>query len=322
MSRYEQIKLKDARLVKLKSRASKVNLDMMAGICQSGVDFKTWFESLPDVLAVKDLRLVVDRISDSVINKRQVILGMGAHPIKVGLSPIIIELIKRHIITGISMNGAGIIHDTEMAMVGHTSEDVERELKDGSFGMVKETGEFLNSSIKMGADEGLGLGEAVGRAISKSSFPYRDMSILSTAYERSVPVTVHAAIGTDIIHCHPSSDGASLGKCSHLDFRIFARLVSQLEGGVFLNLGSAVIIPEVFLKALSISRNLGYNVKNFTTVNMDFIKHYRPMMNIIKRPTSQGGQGIMLVGHHEIMFPLLAMAVLETLKEKKIKEGE
>ncbi len=322
MKKSEPLSFKEARLVRLKERKSKIKVDMMAGVCVPGVDFKSWFGSLPDVLAVKDLRTVVDRISDAVIHQRQVILGMGAHPIKVGLSPIIIELLGRGIITGISMNGAGIIHDTEMAMAGHTSEDVEKELEDGSFGMVEDTGSFLNNAIKRGAEQGLGLGEAVGRAISDGDFPYKHISILAQAYEKGVPVTVHVAIGTDIIHCHPSSDGSSIGKCSHLDFRIFAGLISSLEGGVFINLGSAVIIPEVFLKALSISRNLGYNIKNFTTVNMDFIKHYRPMMNVIKRPTSGGGDGFALVGHHEIMFPLLAMAVIERLKEKDTRKGE
>jgi len=212
------------------------------------------------------------------------------------------------------MNGAGIIHDTELAMVGHTSEDVEVQLGAGRFGMAEETGRFLNEAIVEGAKKDWGLGKAVGAMLVQKRFPYNHCSLLARAFDLQIPLTVHVAIGTDIIHCHPSVDGASIGKTSHMDFRIFAGLISRLERGVFINLGSAVILPEVFLKALSLVRNIGHHVQSFTTVNMDFIQHYRPMNNVVHRPTRHGGQGYSLVGHHEIMFPLLAAAVIEGME--------
>jgi hypothetical protein len=198
-------------------------------------------------------------------------------------------------------------------MVGATSEDVDTELHQGRFGMAKETGEFLNEAIREGARKGEGLGYSVGRSILKESFPYADYSIVAGAIRMGIPVTVHVAIGTDIIHFHPAADGAAIGKASHLDFRIFASMVSQLEGGVYINLGSAVVLPEVFLKALTLVKNLGFTVEKFTTVDMDFIRHYRPMKNVVQRPTLQGGEGFSLTGHHEIMFPLLAAALIENL---------
>jgi hypothetical protein len=215
------------------------------------------------------------------------------------------------------MNGACIIHDAELAMAGKTSEDVAAEIGAGRFGMAEETGRFLNEAISEGAEKDLGLGESVGGMLIREDFPFNRYSLLARAYELDIPVTVHVAMGTDIIHFHPSADGASIGKTSHNDFRIFSGLVSELEGGVFINLGSAVIMPEVFLKALSLVRNLGHEVKDFTTVNMDFIQHYRPMTNVVHRPTMDGGKGFSLTGHHEIMFPLLAAAVIEGLDEKQ-----
>jgi len=241
---------------------------------------------------------------------------MGAHPVKVGLNPIIVDLLERKIISGLAMNGAGIIHDAEVAMVGHTSEDVAAEIGEGRFGTTDETGKLLNRAIRDGAKQDRGLGESVGAALVNADFPYNRYSLLAKAYELDIPVTVHVAIGTDVIHFHPDVDGASVGSTSHHDFRLFARLVSMLEGGVFINLGSAVIIPEVFLKALSLVRNLGHRVRGFTTVNMDFIRQYRPTTNVVQRPTMDGGKGYDLVGHHEIMFPLLAAAVIEGLNQK------
>jgi hypothetical protein len=241
---------------------------------------------------------------------------MGAHAVKVGLNPVIIDLMKRGIVTGLAMNGAGIIHDAELAMVGHTSEDVAAHLGEGTFGMAEETGKFLNAAIKWGAEEGVGLGRAVGASLVKEGFTFNHYSLLARAFELEIPLTVHVAIGTDIIHFHPSVDGAAIGKTSHMDFRLFAGMVSGLENGVFINLGSAVIMPEVFLKALSLVRNLGHPLKKLTTVNMDFNRHYRPMTNVVQRPTLEGGEGYALVGHHEIMFPLLAAAVIDGIKEK------
>jgi len=270
---------------------------------------------LPKILAGNDFQEIVDRIVRAAAAGKTIILGMGAHVIKVGLNPIIIDLLDRKIISGVAMNGAGIIHDAEVAMVGHTSEDVAAEIGKGGFGMADETGKFLNRAISEGAKQGKGLGESVGAMLVKEAFPYNQYSLLARAYELNIPVTVHVAIGTDTIHFHPDVDGASIGRTTHLDFRIFARLVSMLEGGVFINLGSAVIMPEVFLKALSLVRNLGHGVRDFTTVNMDFIRQYRPITNVVYRPTLDGGKGYDLVGHHEIMFPLLAAAVIEGLNQ-------
>jgi hypothetical protein len=243
-----------------------------------------------------------------------ILLAMGAHAIKVGLSPHIIDLMERGLVRGLAMNGACVIHDTEVAMVGHTSEDVAARLGEGQFGMADEPARLINEAIQEGARSDTGLGAAVGARLAKEQLPHHAMSLLARAHDLGVPVTVHVAIGTDTIHFHPSADGASLGKTSHRDFRLFSTLVSKLEGGVFINLGSAVILPEVFLKALSLVRNLGHDVKRFTTLNMDFIRHYRPMTNVVSRPTLEGGEGYSLVGHHEIMFPLLAAAVIERLE--------
>jgi hypothetical protein len=239
---------------------------------------------------------------------------MGAHPLKVGLSPILIDLLKRDLITGLALNGAVIIHDTEIAMVGRTSEEVDQVLGSGQFGMARETAEFLNDATTWGAQEGLGLGEAVARRLNQSDFPYRNLSLLAAAATKEVPVTVHVAVGTDIVHLHPSLDPAALGKTTHLDFRLFAAQVSRLAGGVYLNLGSAVIMPEVFLKALTLARNLGHRVEPLTTVNLDFIQHYRPLTNVVQRPTAGVGQGYALTGHHEILVPLLAALVVEYLE--------
>jgi hypothetical protein len=274
----------------------------------------SWLSSLPRILAGNDFRAVVDRLARAARNRKMILLAMGAHPIKVGLSPHIIDLMERGIVRGLAMNGACVIHDTEVAMVGHTSEDVEARLGEGQFGMADEPARLINETIREGARSDKGLGEAVGARLSKEKFPHHGLSLLARAHDLGVPVSVHVAIGTDTIHFHPSADGASLGKASHRDFRLFATLVSRLEEGVFINLGSAVILPEVFLKALSLVRNLGHDVKRFTTLNMDFIRHYRPMANVVSRPTMEGGEGYSLVGHHEIMFPLLAAAVIERLE--------
>jgi hypothetical protein len=223
---------------------------------------------------------------------------------------------RQGLLTGLALNGAGIVHDAEVAMVGCTSEDVEQELGCGRFGMARETAEFLNGAIAWGAREGLGLGEAVGRKLLAAAFPHQDLSVLATAAELELPLTVHVAVGTDIIHIHPSVDPEALGAATHRDFRLFAALVSRLRGGVFLNLGSAVIIPEVFLKALTVARNLGYPVAPLTTVNLDFMQHYRPLTNVVRRPTAGGGRGYALTGHHELLLPLLAALVQEEMEEK------
>jgi len=316
MAEFDPISLDKVKTYPLKKRASKVAIDDFGKPWQTSGDLRLWIRSLPKVLAGNDFRKVVNNVVLAAHRGKTIILAMGAHAIKVGLNPIILDLLERGIINGLAMNGAGIIHDTELAMVGHTSEDVSAQLGGGKFGMAEETGRFLNEAIIEGAERGYGLGKAVGAMLINKKLPHNRCSLLARAYELDVPLTVHAAIGTDTIHFHPGVDGASIGKTSHLDFRIFASLVSKLEGGVFINLGSAVIMPEVFLKAFSLVRNLGHDFKKFTTVNMDFIQHYRPMTNVVHRPTLDGGEGYSLVGHHEIMFPLLAAAVIEGLEEK------
>jgi hypothetical protein len=299
----------------LKARKSKVRFDDFAKPWTRGGALERWIKSLPRILAANDFRKVVDHLVQAAQGKKMIILGMGAHPIKVGLNPVIIDLLERGIVKAMAMNGAGIIHDTELAMAGQTSEDVAAQLGAGEFGMAEEPARFLNEAIIDGAGRDVGLGKAVGSALVKEGFPYNHLSLLARAFEFEIPVTVHVALGTDTIHFHPSVDGGAVGKASHLDFRIFAGLVAQLEEGVFINLGSAVVIPETFLKALSLVRNLGHEVKRFTAVNMDFLRHYRPMTNIVHRPTLEGGEGYTLIGHHEIMFPLLASAVIEALDE-------
>ncbi|MGQ0810774.1 MAG: hypothetical protein ACT4OO_06060 [Nitrospiraceae bacterium] len=312
------INVSDLKTYPLKRRHSKVRLSNFSTVWTSGNSFKQFLRSLPDILAVKTLHAVAQAIVRAHRRGRPVIVGMGAHVVKVGLSPIIVDLIERGIITAVAMNGAVIIHDLELALMGHTSEEVDAEIDSGRFGMAEETGRMLNDAIVRGAKEGQGIGEAIGHYINrhKGQFPHRGTSILGTGARLGVPVTVHVAIGTDIIHMHPSADGAAIGAGSMLDFRRLAAVVAGMEGGVYVNLGSAVILPEVFLKTVSLGRNLGHELKDITTVNMDFLSHYRPMTNVVRRPTQKGGKGYSLTGHHEIMVPLLAAAILEELTER------
>jgi len=247
---------------------------------------------------------------------KQILWGFGAHLIKVGLAPVVVDLMERGLVSGLMMNGAGCVHDLELAMMGQTSEDVAPALDEGSFGMAKETSELLNEAIVQGNEQGLGMGAAVGHAILEGKgYRYKDRSVLANAARLGIPVTIHVAIGTDIHHMHPSADGAALGATSYRDFETLAQLVAALEGGVLFNIGSAVILPEVFLKALALSRNLGHKVEKFTTVNCDFIRHYRPSVNVVERPTRLGGKGISLIGPHEVLVPLLAGGMIEGLAE-------
>ena len=300
----------------LKQRSSKVAAQGFGRRWRTGGSLCDFLRSLPGILAAADMGEIVRRIATAVQAGRPVVLGMGAHPLKVGLSPLIIDLLERKIISAIAMNGAGIIHDFELAYQGATSEDVAASLDTGQFGMARETGEILNAAIRTGVKEkGLGIGRAVGECIQAEQLPHASLSVLAACARLEVPACVHVAIGTDIIHMHPQADGAAIGQGSLRDFHLLTSVVAQLEGGVFINLGSAVIIPEVFLKALSLARNLGETVKAFTTVDLDFIRHYRPTVNVVHRPTQQGGRGFQLTGHHEILFPLLCAAVLEELEE-------
>jgi len=313
MKKYRLVSLNKIKTYSLKKRKSKVSLSSLASPPVKGDTFKAFMDKLPDILAVDDFKATVKAIVKARKQKRPVILGMGAHPIKVGLSPIIIDLMEKNIITALATNGACIIHDFELAYIGHTSEEVEKELAKGTFGMAKETGEFLNKTIKEGVKKGYGTGKSVGEMIYKSRFKFKDKSIFASAYGLDIPATVHVAIGTDIIHMHPGADGSAIGEGSFRDFRLFTSVVSDLEGGVYINLGSAVIMPEVFLKALTIARNLGKKVEDITTVNMDFIQHYRSRENVLRRPTLEKGSAYALTGHHEIMFPLLAAAIIEEM---------
>jgi deoxyhypusine synthase len=311
MKKYKPLSLKQVKRYSIDKRRSKVSLDILAKPYTKGDTLKTFINKLPPVLAVKDLNAVVKAVVHAKNDKRPVVIGMGAHPIKVGLSPVIIDLMQRGIVTAIAANGACIIHDFEISYIGQTSEDVGKGLHSGTFGMADETGRYLNTAIKDGLKKGSGIGRSTGEMIHKSRFKFKDKSIFGNAYKLDIPATVHVAIGTDIIHMHPEADGSAIGKGSFIDFTLFISVISDLEGGVYINLGSAVIMPEVFLKALTIARNLGYKVENITTVNMDFIQHYRPRENVLKRPTEKKGFSYALTGHHEIMLPLLAAAIIE-----------
>ena len=309
MKKFDISKIKS---YSLKGRVSKVRINDFSRPHNKGARFQDFFTSLPNILAAQHFKDVVAAIVQACKDKRPVMLGMGAHSIKVGLSPVIIDLMERGIITSLSLNGAGIIHDFELAFIGQTSEDVDKEILSGSFGMAEETGSMLNSAIRSAAaDEGIGV--AVGKMINSGPFPYKDKSLLAAGVRLHMPITVHVAIGTDIIHMHPSFDGKATGAAAHCDFMTFCSLVSELEGGVYINLGSAVLLPEIFLKAVTLVRNLGHPLHHFTTVNMDFVQHYRPNTNVVRRPTQGGGRGFALTGHHEIMFPLLAAAIIEQL---------
>jgi deoxyhypusine synthase len=278
-----------------------------------GLTVRALVDGMPDILAARDLRTAVERIAGAIRRGRPVVLGMGAHPIKVGLGPLIVDLIARGRIAAIAMNGACLVHDFELAWNGKTSEDVGPGLDEGVFGMARETGEFLNGATREGVAAGLGLGRAVGDAILRARLPFRRTSILAAAARADVPATVHVAIGTDIVHMHPNADGAAIGEGSLRDFRLLAAVVARLRGGVYLNLGSAVVLPEVFVKALNLARNVGHPVRDLTTIDMDFNRHYRPGVNVVARPTAAGGVGLHLTGHHEIMFPLLWAAVEDAL---------
>ncbi len=310
--KLEPLSLEGIKTYPLSSRKSLVRVEDFARPVLPRSSFKKFLNSLPGFLAAKDFREAVARIGKAHARQKPVILGMGAHPIKVGLSPLIIHLMEKEILQGVALNGAGIIHDFEIALAGQTSEDVSSEIGEGTFGMAEETGRMINEAINEGYEKGWGIGRSVGEMIHKGRFAHRRLSITAAGARLGIPVTVHVAVG--IIHRHPQTRGEAIGEGSHRDFRLFAALVSGLEGGVYLNLGSAVILPEVFLKALTLVRNQGYRAKRFTTINMDFISHYRPLTNVVRRPTLEGGRGFHFTGHHEIMFPLLCAAILEEIQ--------
>jgi hypothetical protein len=311
--KFESLDFAKIRTYPVADRANKVNLTSFAEPHVAGSSFAAFLDRLPDFLAVQDLRKIVAAMARAIRDQRPVVLMMGAHSIKVGLNPIFVDAMRRGFLQAVAFHGAGAIHDFELCYQGETSEDVQRGLNDGSFGMVDETGRRMNAALAGGVSRGLGAGRALGEAARSAGYPNPGLSILATGAELEIPVTVHIAIGTDIIHQHPTTDGAVLGEASYRDFQTFASVCAQLEGGVVLNVGSAVIMPEVFLKALTIARNLGHQVEKFTTATFDMTRQYRSTENVQRRPTALGGQGFYLVGHHEIMIPLLFAAVAEEL---------
>lgn len=297
------------RTYPLRSRSSRVAASRFAKPLRPEPTVADLVRSLPRFLAAEDFRAFIARLRRARARKRPILAGCGAHVIKVGLTPVLVDLMKGGWLTGLALNGAGIIHDFEVAFAGRTSEDVRAEIRTGRFGMARETGAWLNAVIREGAAAGLGLGEAVGRRISRSGFPHRRLSLLANAYELGVPVTVHVAVGTDIIHFHPGADGGALGETSLRDFFRFCALLSGAEGGAYLNIGSAVILPEVFLKAVSFVRNKGVRLADFTTAVFDFNRQYRPEQNVVVRPLGRQGRGYYFVGPHELLIPLLAAAL-------------
>lgn len=313
--KYDDINFSDIKTYSIKDRKSKVSINDICSPVKEGLTFQNFLDSLPNILAATDLKKIARTISLAYKKDATIAIGIGAHVIKVGLAPLLIDFMKKGILSSVAMNGACIIHDFELAYTGYTSEDVAKELENGRFGMAEETGRMLNMAIRDGFKRGIGIGKAVGEMINKEQLPHSSNSILAAAAQLEIPATVHVGIGTDIIHMSRHVDGAALGEGSLRDFKTFTSVISRLEGGIYLNIGSAVLLPEVFLKALTLARNLGHKVDTFTTVNMDFIQHYRPLANVVKRPTGATGTGYALTGHHEIMLPLLFAAVAEELSK-------
>jgi hypothetical protein len=317
-SRPAEADLSRIRTVPIARRPNKVAAGEFASPPRSGTtrSFSDFISSLPDVLVARDFRLVVDAIAEAARKKRAVVLMLGGHIVKTGLAPLIIELMERGIVTHLAMNGSAAIHDYEIARFGATSEDVARGLVDGTFGMAEETGRGMNEAFVAGMEKEWGMGESLARALESESLSNRELSVLLAAARLAVPCTVHAAIGAEIIHQHPATSGAAIGETSHRDFRRLAASLPALhDGGVVLNLGSAVIMPEVFLKALTIARNLhAGKPTGFTTCDLDMQRHYRPRVNVVQRPTQGSGKGYEITGHHEIMVPLLTWAVIEAIE--------
>ncbi len=290
----------------VRERPSKVSVEML-GRPMTGASFRTWLERLPRILTARDLRTLVETLEEGRRRHRTILWGFGGHVVKVGLGPLLVDLMERGWVTGLATNGSGVIHDFELALWGKTSEDVDASLPEGKFGMAEETGRLLNEAFRVGVADGLGLGAAAGRFLLAQNPPYRDGSILFNAAKRKIPVTVHVAIGTDVIHCHPEASGAVLGEGSMRDFQTLVRMVAALhQGGTYLNWGSAVILPEVFLKAVAMVRSSGRPLERFTTADFDFLRQYRAQENVVRRPTQGSGTGLSFIGPHEIWLPLLA----------------
>ncbi|MFN7978178.1 MAG: hypothetical protein U0P30_08585 [Vicinamibacterales bacterium] len=308
---YEEFDLSGVRRYPLASRESKVQRAHLAAPHEPGASIGAWIARLPKLLAASDFVAVVDAIVAAHARPAPIVWGLGAHVIKTGLSPVVIDLMERGLVSALALNGAGVIHDVELALGGGTSEDVDAALGPGAFGMAEETGAGINDAIRGGVEQGHGLGRSVAEWLHASHPPHADVSLLCAAARLDVPVTVHVAMGTDIVHMHPDASGAAIGEGSLRDFRVFTTAVSRLGGGVYMNCGSAVVLPEVFLKAVAVARNHGHDLTGLTTVNFDFLPHYRPLTNVVRRPTAGIGRGYNLTGHHELLIPLLAAAVVE-----------
>ena len=315
MSKYAKAPLDLARLktVSLRERGGKVKTADFAAVYRPGSGITGWLDSLPHILAGDSFRAVVNALRAARLKRRAIVWALGGHVIKCGLAPVLVDLMHRGYVTAFALNGAAAIHDFEIALAGHTSEDVEAVLPDGRFGAAEETGREMNCAISAGDRDGLGMGEALGRYLETAAAEYRGASLLVQAYQHGTPVTVHVAMGTDTPHTHPAADPAAIGSTSHRDFRLLCAYVADLnDGGVYLNCGSAVVLPEVFLKAVSAVRNLGNPLADFHTVNFDFLQHYRPRVNVVERPhAGSGGAGYAITGHHELLLPLLAAALIE-----------
>jgi hypothetical protein len=316
MSRYSEkpLSFEALKTVPIEARGGKVRVEDFAHPYRKGDGVAGLLDSVPRILAADSFRGVIDAIRHARDQKRALLWGMGGHVVKCGLADILLDLMRRGLVTGFVMNGAASIHDFEIAIAGQTSEDVEAVLPDGRFGAAEETGREMNLAISEGVREGLGMGEALGRRLESLAKPeFAAHSVLHGAYQAGTPVTVHVAVGTDTPHTHPMADGAAIGAGTHRDFRLLCSLVRGLDhGGVYLNVGSAVVLPEVFLKAVSVVRNLEHPLTEFTTVNFDFLQHYRPKLNVVERPHARsGGKGYAITGHHELMIPLLAAALIE-----------
>jgi hypothetical protein len=308
---YEEFDLSSIRTYPLASRQSKARVEDFARPVIAGGSFAAWLDSLPAMLGARDIRRVIGAIVEAKRRTGAIVWGIGAHVIKTGISPVVIDLMERGYVSALAMNGAGLIHDFEIALSGATSEDVDDALGPGRFGMAEETGRLLNDAIRRGAGEKLGLGQSVSTVLAGLDAPHGHRSLAIAAHRLGIPLTVHVAIGTDIIHMHPEASGAAIGETSLRDFRYFTSSVARLKGGVYLNCGSAVILPEVFLKAVALVRNQGVTLDGLTTVDIDFLRMYRPHTNVVTRPVAgTGGTGISLVGHHEILIPLIAAGVI------------
>ena len=322
-SKHPRIDLQRLKTMSISDRKSKVNVEQFAAPHRAGASVGQFLDHLPDILAGRSVREVIEAIADAHTHRKPVVAAMGAHVIKCGLSPIIVDLLRRRLITAIALNGAGAIHDAEIALFGETSEDVVDTMRTGMFGMARETADFLNDAAQTAQNQDLGFGEALGKALVEANATHRRVSLLAAAYESDIPATVHVSIGSDIVHMHPTADGAAIGAASMTDFRILTQAMTGIhEGGVLMNIGSAVVLPEVILKALNTIVNLGQDVGGMIGVNLDFIQHYRSNQQVVSRVRELGGAGISLTGHHELMIPLIAAGVIERLGNKELRAAD